>query len=47
MCKIELDWAIKNKIYYSTALSPFSQYFQSRKYLFWLIMCLLEYDENL
>ena len=36
MCKIELDWSIKNKIYYSTALSPFSQYFQSRKYLFWL-----------
>ena len=36
MCKIELDWAIKNKIYYSTALIYFG-----------FIMCLLEYDENL
>ena len=43
MCKIELDWAIKNKIYYSTALSPFNL----ENVYFGFIMCLLEYDENL
>ena len=47
MCKIELDWAIKNKIYYSTALSPFSQYFNLENIYFGFIVCILEYDENL